>query len=125
VAAVAGVRDSLPAEQKENVGVVVGNYGEMGAVEILGPAYHLPPPISLTNSGWLRSYPARPPSTLIVVGWTRQQADGAFSSCRVAGHNGNSSGVKNEESENHSDIYVCGAPILPWPEFWKNNQRFG
>jgi Dolichyl-phosphate-mannose-protein mannosyltransferase len=125
VTAVAGVRNSLPAEQKENVGVVVGNYGEMGAVEILGPAYHLPAPISLTNSGWLRSYPTPQPSTLIVVGWSRTQVDETFTSCRLAGHNGNSYGVKNEESEDHPDIYVCGPPIRPWPEFWKRNQRFG
>jgi hypothetical protein len=43
----------------------------------------------------------------------------------AAGHNGNRYGVKNEESEDHPDIFVCGAPRLPWPEFWKDNQRFG
>ena len=46
VRTVAGIRDSLPAEQRENVGESVRNYGEQGAIEILGPAYHLPPPIS-------------------------------------------------------------------------------
>ena len=42
VRTVAGIRDSLPAEQRENVGMLVGNYGEQGAIEILGAAYHLP-----------------------------------------------------------------------------------
>lgn len=125
VRAVAGARDSLPAEQRENVGVLVGNYGEAGAIEILGPAYHLPPPISLTNSAWLRGYPTPPPTTLIVVGWSQSQVDEAFTACRVAGHNGNSSGVKNEESEDHPDIFVCGGPRQPWPELWKEQQRFG
>ena len=123
--AVAGVRDSLPAEQRENYRVVVGNYGEAGAVEILGPAYQLPPPISLTNSAWLRGYPTPPASTLIVVGWSQKQVDEAFTSCRLAGHNGNPYGVKNEESEDHPDIFVCGGPRLPWAEFWKEHQRFG
>ena len=59
VKTVAGIRDSLPAEQQENLGIIVGNYGEQGAIEMLGPAYHLPPPISSTNSAWLRGYPAR------------------------------------------------------------------
>jgi len=125
VKAVAGVRDSLPAGERENVGVVVGNYGEGGAVTILGPEYHLPPAIQLTNSGWLRGYPTPPPSTLIVVGWNREQVDEAFTGCRLAGHNGNSLGVKNEESEDHPDIYVCGPPKLPWPQFWEEHQRFG
>ena len=42
VKTVAGIRDSLPPEQQEHVGVLAGNYGEQGAIEILGPAYHLP-----------------------------------------------------------------------------------
>src|ERR1039458_4399324 len=49
VKTVAGIRDSLPPEQQEHVGVLAGNYGEQGAIEILGPAYHLPAPISMTN----------------------------------------------------------------------------
>ncbi|MFZ0806179.1 MAG: glycosyltransferase family 39 protein [Candidatus Sulfotelmatobacter sp.] len=125
VRAVAGVRDALPAEQRHNVGILVGNYGEGGAVTILGPEYHLPPAIQLTNSGWLRGFPTPPPSTLIVVGWEREQVDEAFTACRLAGHNGNSSGVKNEESVDHPDIYVCGPPKLPWPQFWAEHQRFG
>jgi hypothetical protein len=40
-------------------------------------------------------------------------------------HNGNPYGVKNEESEDHPDISVCGGPRKTWPEFWKDDQRFG
>ncbi|WP_433971100.1 glycosyltransferase family 39 protein [Tunturiibacter lichenicola] len=125
VRTVAGIRDSLPPEQRESVAVLVGNYGEQGAVEILGAAYHLPMPISMTNSAWLRGYPAVPPSTLMVVGFSREAAEKAFTSCRLAGHNGNSEGVKNEESQSHPDIFVCGSPRLPWPEFWKEYQNYG
>jgi len=125
VKTVAGIRDSLPAEQRENVGVVVGNYGEQGAIEILGATYHLPVPISGTNSAWLRGYPAPPPSTVIVVGLSQRYVDRMFTGCRVAGHNGNSLGVRNEESEDHTDIFVCGGPRMGWPEFWKQYQRYG
>ena len=122
---VASIRDSLPGEQQEHFGIVVGNYGEQGAIEILGPAYHLPPPISGTNSAWLRGYPEPPPPTLIVVGHSQKYVDRMFTSCRWAGHNGNSLGIQNEESEDYPDIFVCGAPKLPWPEFWKEYQAFG
>jgi hypothetical protein len=125
VQTVAGIRDSLPLEQRQDMGVVVGNYGEQGAVEILGSAYRLPPPISMTNSAWLRGYPLPPPSTLIVLGFSRESAESAFTSCRLAGHNGNLYGVRNEESEEHPDIFVCGGPRQPWPEFWKQYQAFG
>jgi len=125
VETVADIRDSLPVEQRENVGVLVGNYGEQGAIELFGPAYHLPAPISGTNSAWLRGYPEPPPSTLIVLGRSRQYVEKTLTSCRLAGHNGNSYGVHNEESDDHPDIFVCGAPRMPWPEFWKQYQGFG
>jgi Dolichyl-phosphate-mannose-protein mannosyltransferase len=125
VRTVAGIRDSLPAEQRQSVGVVVGNYGEQGAIEILGPEYHLPPPISGTNSAWLRGYPDPPPSTLIVIGHSQKYVNRMFTACRVAGHNGNSLGVHNEESVDHPDIFVCGQPRLPWTEFWREYQAFG
>jgi hypothetical protein len=51
--------------------------------------------------------------------------DEIFQGCRLAGHNGNSEGVKNEETEYHPDIFVCGPPKLPWPEFWKKYQNYG
>jgi hypothetical protein len=125
VKTVAGIRDALPEEKRAHVGVLVGNYGEQGAIEFLGAAYHLPVPISGTNSAWLRGYPVPPPSTLIVIGISRRHADETFTSCRLAGHNGNSEGVKNEESEYHPDIFVCGGPRKPWPEFWADFQSFG
>ena len=125
VKTVAGIRDSLPPEQRADVGVLVGNYGEQGAIEILGQAYHLPVPISMTNSAWLRGYPVPPPSTLIVLGFSSEDAEQAFTSCRLAGHNGNPYGVKNEESEYRPDIFVCGGPRLGWAEFWKEYQAFG
>ena len=125
VKTVAGIRDSLPPEQQANLGIMVGNYGEQGAIEILGPAYHLPPPISGTNSAWLRGYPEPPPATLIVLGFGQSYVNRTFMACRLAGHNGNSLGVENEESRDHPDIFVCGSPRLPWPEFWKQYQAFG
>jgi 4-amino-4-deoxy-L-arabinose transferase-like glycosyltransferase len=125
VRTVAGIRDSLLPQQQASIGVVVGNYGEAGAIEMLGPAFRLNQPISLTNSAWLRGYPQPPPATLIVVGVSREWVDRIFTGCRLAGHNGNAEGVKNEESQFHPDIFVCGPPRLPWPEFWKKYQSFG
>jgi Dolichyl-phosphate-mannose-protein mannosyltransferase len=125
VKTVASIRDSLPADQQASLGILVGNYGEQGAVELLGPPYHLPLPISMTNSAWLRSYPTPQPTTLIVIGFSEKAADRAFTACHLAGHNGNSLGIKNEESEAHPDMFVCGPPRKGWPEFWRDYQSFG
>jgi hypothetical protein len=128
VSTVALIRDSLPAEQRAHLGITTGNYGEYGAIDILGPAYGLPAPIGTTNSEWLRGYPTPAPTTLIVLGLTRQQADSIFTGCRLAGHNGNAEGIRNEESEYHPDIFVCGPPREPLPQLpqlWREHKDFG
>jgi hypothetical protein len=62
---------------------------------------------------------------LIVLGITREEADSIFTGCRLAGHNGNSLGIKNEESKYHPDIFVCGPPRKPWSQVWEEHRDFG
>jgi hypothetical protein len=123
VAMVAGIRDSLPPEQRGNAGVFTANYGEQGAVEILGPAYGLPMPISRTNSAWLRGYPTVPPTTLIVLGLSKATAEKMFADCRLVGRVDNPEGADNEERG--GSVFVCGSPRLSWPEFWKEYRSYG
>lgn len=124
VRTVAQIRDSLPSEQQAHLGITTGNYGEYGAIDVLGRAYGLPTPIGTTNSEWLRGYPSPTPTTLIVVGLTPGQANALFTGCRLAGHNGNTEGVRNEESAYHLDIFVCGPPWKPWAEVWDEHRDF-
>ena len=86
---VAGIRDSLPPDQQAHLGITTGNYGEYGAIDILGRAYGLPAPIGTTNSEWLRGYPTPPPTTIIVLGLSSGAGQPIFTGCRLAGHNGN------------------------------------
>jgi hypothetical protein len=125
VGTVAEIRDSLPPEQQAHLGITTGNYGEYGAIDILGRAYGLPEPIGTTNSEWLRGYPADAPTTIIALGIRPEEADRIFTNCRLAGHNGNSLGVRNEESTDHPWIFVCGPPRKPWAEVWKEHRNFG
>jgi 4-amino-4-deoxy-L-arabinose transferase-like glycosyltransferase len=125
VAQVAAIRDALSAEQQGHLGIAVGNYGEYGAIALLGPRYHLPTPISTFNSGWLRGYPTPQPTTLIVLGNSRERVDQLLIDCRVAGHTINALGVANEESREHPDIFVCGPARKPWSELWKHGPDFG
>lgn len=125
VQTVAQIRGTLTPEQRANLGIVTANYGEQGAVEILGHSYGLPAPISLTNSAWLRGYPTPQPTTLIVTGLGFEDADEEFSGCHLAAHVPYPAKLNNEESKYKPDIFLCGPPRLPWPEFWKKYQRFG
>jgi Dolichyl-phosphate-mannose-protein mannosyltransferase len=125
VRTVAQVRDSLPPEQQAHLGITTANYGEYGAIDILGRPYGLPDPIGTTNSEWLRGYPTAAPTTLIVLGLGVEEANALFTGCRLAGHNGNSEGIRNEESQYHPDIFVCGSPRKPWAELWMEHRDFG
>jgi hypothetical protein len=117
---VARIRDSLPPGQRERVGVLTGDYGEAGAINLYGPQYGLPPAISGVNSFWARGFGIPAPQTVILVGFDQWYADEHFISCRIAGHLWNRYGVVNKETTNHPDIFVCGPPRVGWPDFWKD-----
>ena len=121
---VAGIYQALPPEQRARAGILAGNYGEAGALDLYGPAYGLPRPISGGNSLWARGYGNPPPETVILVGFDRAYAERLFQSCRPAGQVKNRYGVRNEETERHNFLYVCGEPWRPWPELWPDMQWF-
>jgi hypothetical protein len=125
VRTVAEIRDTLTPDQQAHLGITTGNYGEYGAIDVLGRAENLPEPIGTTNSEWLRGFPTPPPTTLIVIGLTREKAESIFTGCRWVAHNGNSEGVRNEESQYHPDIFLCGPPRIPWAQLWKAHKDFG
>ncbi|HVP55989.1 MAG TPA: glycosyltransferase family 39 protein [Candidatus Eisenbacteria bacterium] len=122
---VAKIRDSLTPEERAHLGIIGANYGEAGALNVYGPEYGLPRAISGINSFWYRGYGDPPPQTLIVVGLSRHFVDEHFESCRLAGHTWNQYGIKNEETEDHPDIWVCGPPTAGWPAFWKDFRYYG
>jgi len=125
VQTVATIRGSLPAGERAGTGILTGNYGEAGAVDLYGPAYGLPKAISGIDSYWLRGYGDPPPHTLIVLGLSRTALEQDFESCESAGQITNRYGVMNEETTDHRDIYVCRRLRTPWPDFWKRIQSFG
>jgi len=122
---VARVFDSLPAEERAHSGILTGNYGEGGALNLYGDALGLPRAMTLTNSFWYRTFDPREPQTVVVVGFDLDEARRLFASCTVAGRNGNSLQVENEESRDHPDILVCRNLKMPWPEYWATHRRFG
>jgi hypothetical protein len=119
---VAGLRDSLPEADRTHFGVLAGNYGEAGAIDLYGPRFGLPPAISGINSYWQRGYGNPPPQTLIVVGLPSAFLESNFSSCQLVAHTWNRAGVENEETRDHPDIYLCHALRQSWPDFWKHFQ---
>jgi hypothetical protein len=85
VAKVSEVRDSLAPQERARLGILAGDEGEAGAVNLYGPAHALPRAISGMNSNWYRGYGDPPPETLIVLGEHREFLDQNFESCTLAG----------------------------------------
>jgi Dolichyl-phosphate-mannose-protein mannosyltransferase len=122
---VADVYRSLPAEERERTGILTGNYGEAGALNLYGPGLGLPHAMSLTNSFWYRGYDPRLPTTVIVTGFELEDGNKLFDSCVTAAKNTNPFGVVNEESRYHPDILLCRNLRMPWPDYWESHRRFG
>jgi Dolichyl-phosphate-mannose-protein mannosyltransferase len=122
---VARIRDSLSPAEREHLALLGTNYGEAGAINLYGPQYGLPQAISGVNSFWVRGYGNPEPQTVIILGLDQEYVEKRFTACRLAGHTPNPYGVKNEETEDHPDIFVCGPPKAGWPEFWKHFRYFG
>lgn len=122
---VARVFNSLPAEERGRTGILTGNYGEGGALNLYGPALGLPPAMTLTNSFWYRTFDSREPQSVLVVGFDLDEAQGLFEHCAIVGKNANALNVENEESRDHPDILVCRNLKMPWKEYWATHRRFG
>jgi hypothetical protein len=122
---VAGIYAALPDQERSQAGILTGNFGEAGAINLYGPSYGLPEAISGINSYWLRGFGDPPPQILIVLGFTFDDAEQFLGTCDLAGHVTNRYGVKNEETKDHPDIFVCRQLHEPLPELWKHFRWFG
>ncbi len=116
---------SLSAEEQAHTGILTGNYGEAGALNLYGPALGLPHGMSLTNSFWYRGYDPRLPQTVILAGFGLDEGRELFDSCVVAAKNTNPFDIENEESRDHPDILLCRNLRVPWPDYWARSRRFG
>jgi hypothetical protein len=125
VATVAKIRDSLPMKDRDRLGILAGDEGETGAVNLYGPAYGLPSAISGMNSNWLRGYGNPPPQTVIVVGMHRDFVEQNFESCELAGRLTNRYGIENATIGGYADVFVCRNLRQPWPAFWAHFRYYG
>ena len=122
---VADIYETLPDEEQARTGILTGNYGEAGAINLYGPAHGLPTAISGINSYHLRGYGDPPPDVLIVLGYSQHYlTTQLFQRCELAGRVTNRYGVENEET-GYPGIFICRGPRKPWSQLWPDIQHFG
>ena len=121
---VAKVYNSLPADERSGAAILAASSGEIGSIDLYGPAYGLPRVISGFDSYWGYGYGNPPPITLIVVGFDTDLLAN-FQDCTFMAAITTPFNVQNDETVNHNSIYVCRNLRLPWPVFWSHFQYFG
>jgi hypothetical protein len=121
---VAQVWQGLSPEERARAGILAGNYGEVGALNLYGERWGLPRAMSGVNSSWERGYGDPAVETLVVVGYPREFLVEHFASCQVSGRVWNKYGVVNEETTEDAEIYVCRGRKGSWEQFWRAAKRY-
>lgn len=120
---VADAYRALPVDERAAAVIITGNYGEAGALHRYGGRYGLPRAYSGQNELYHLGPPPASATTLIVVGYRRDEyLRAGFASCETVGHLDNGVGIDNEEQG--LPIRVCRGPRGSWRELWPAFQHF-
>jgi hypothetical protein len=119
--AVAAQDAALKRAGQAPTSIFTGDYGEAGALDVLGTADHLPPVLSGHNTFWLWGPGQASDRTVLVV-----DALGAlqpyFSGCRVLTTYYAPDDVPNDYTD--LQISVCTDPVGSWQEIWPHLKHY-
>ena len=113
---VAGVYDSVRSELKDEVGILTGNWGQAGALHLLGRKYNLPEPVSL--HGWyyfetLRTHEIK--DNYISIGLSQDGLKTIFEEVIPYGIYTHPYCMPYE---NNKPIYLCRKPKFDLMKYW-------
>lgn len=121
-AQVARVYRALPPSEQRDTAILTWTYGLAGPIDVYGPRYGLPRPMSphLTYYYWKPAHVhAR---TVIALGVPRSTLHSLFQDVQQVGRVRNSLGIRNEEYG--TPIYLCRHPAESLDVVWPRLQRF-
>ncbi len=119
---VAAVYHSLAPAQRMRTAVFTSNYGEAGAIALLGPARGLPYPFSGHNGWWFWGPPPNSDTSALLVGIDRSTAASDFVGCRVRARIDDGIGLNNQEQG--EPVWVCPAEREPWSRLWPSLRHY-
>jgi len=115
VTTVEGVVAALPAQERARAVILTSNYGEAGALALLGTG--LPAVYSGHNAFWDWGPPPADDTIVVHVGdWTEAEWSPDFVSCRTAARIDNGLGIQNQEQR--QAISVCSGLRVSWTALW-------
>jgi hypothetical protein len=119
---VTSVYMSLPPAERDQAAIVTDNYGEAGALDVLGERHGLPRAISGHNNYYLWGPGRYTGDVCITVGIPDEPVHAMFADVRLAAQITNSQGIKNIEFGRK--IYICRKPRRPLAEMWPLLKHF-
>lgn len=118
VAQTAAIYDALPPDQRAQTGLLTGNYGEAGAIDLFGPKYGLPHAISGHQNYWYWGPGTTHYANFILYEWDRSDVEQSCQSWQAFPHYS-----KYGMGEENTPIYLCmGARFNLWKHWadWKH-----
>jgi len=129
VAQVAGIYGRLSPEEKQHCVIYVRNYGEAGAIDVLGRSYGLPRALCAHNNYWYWKPDTVIFSTAIVFGASRTlesnladlQGPGRFDQAELAATTNSRYAMP---FENGRQIFLCRGPHFTFEQIWRHEKNF-
>lgn len=112
---VAAIYRALPPDERVKTGILTGNYGEAGAINLWGPALGLPRAFSRHQNHWYWGPPPESPANLIVLQWDR---DDVQENC--ASFEEHPRFVRYGMGEENTPIYLCRGTLFDLRKVWPN-----
>ncbi|HYG02151.1 MAG TPA: glycosyltransferase family 39 protein [Chryseosolibacter sp.] len=121
VALIDSVYRNLSTEEKAKTTIVASNYGEAGAVMIVGKKYQLPHPICTSGSFWLWGPGNAESGTFICLGFDDETINRIFGSVQLIKI------IKHRyavDEENNISLLLCRDPKINLVEEWPAFERY-
>jgi Dolichyl-phosphate-mannose-protein mannosyltransferase len=118
---VSGIYNALPPEERTKTGILASNYGQAGAIDILGEKYGLPSAISGHQNYWIwgpRGYTGE--EMIVINGATLDEMNAAYSSCTVVGERNGLYAMQWERGP----IYLCHGRKKTYEADWKELKHY-
>ncbi|HEX7254047.1 MAG TPA: glycosyltransferase family 39 protein [Thermoanaerobaculia bacterium] len=111
---VARIYRSLPPDRRARTGIFASNYGEAGAIDLLGPSLGLPRAICAHQNYYLWGPPAEEVDDLIWLQWSRESIEEHCRSVEKVGEHSHPWGM----AEENRPIYLCRGLRTPLARQW-------
>jgi hypothetical protein len=118
---VSAIYNALPPQERAVTGILTGNYGEAGAIDILGAKYGLPDAISGHLTYWLwgpRGYTGE--EMIVINGSTLQEMNQSYRSCTVVGTRELPYAMPWE----HGSIFLCRGRKTTYQAGWDEMKHY-